>query len=557
MPGYTPNSSIPYPTGSEPIRGNLTDNIRTDMEQLALAADAADVLARAGALEDAKTEFQPRFAFTEELAAVPGSRLVNAVLDPIPIDAPSNYIGGNVAFQQASGTPYGWGRADCTVAAAVSVSPKTGGVGERAIPVTPGMPVAAHVQLRAMSTQKLSATLFIDGHKPVGDALGVGTVLLSSGQLDIEPDATVTFQIADVIPAGSDITHIVLRWSFRRFGQTYPTVGDYAFFRRTMLTAGADVENPPVADYFDGNSANSYWLDDDDKSQSVTAKPRDNDAGAGLAHAVLVGHWSYRMGGRFLVGKVTTISIRIDHGLANFNTKLRPILEAHGIPYTIALGADTWGLPENAGVTKEMVNSWALGGLCSIASHGWGNHLDTSSPALMRKYIVDSKAKLEADIPAAAPIDIYMPHGGSGSGNYGGFKPTDSPEKYYGTYAGQLALSTYPICTGQFSGTAYRVQDGTPRVGQAYFNMDTFDDVGVMVRVNTAITDGRGIQLMIHPSFIDTAGYITTAQLQSVFDQIATLRTAGTVSTMSVAKQYLADSTTLLFQLDTDGVPYF
>src|SRR5690606_32265514 len=104
-------------------------------------------------------------------------------------------------LQQASGTPYGWGRAICTVAAGVSVTPKTNGVSERAIPVTAGMPVAAHVQLRAMPGQKLSATLFVDGFTPVGDSLGSPTILLSSGQLDIEPGATVTLGIADVVPA--------------------------------------------------------------------------------------------------------------------------------------------------------------------------------------------------------------------------------------------------------------------------------------------------------------------------------------------------------------------
>ena len=41
MPSYTSTYSIPYPAPGDPIRGNVQDYIRTDIEDLAKATDAA------------------------------------------------------------------------------------------------------------------------------------------------------------------------------------------------------------------------------------------------------------------------------------------------------------------------------------------------------------------------------------------------------------------------------------------------------------------------------------------------------------------------------------
>ena len=484
--------------------------------------------------------------FMEGLAAEPGSRLENFVYDPLPADAPNSYFGGNVAIVQAPG----WGRSMATAAAGVTTTAylsKSGtATDRRRVAVQAGQPVAARIDLRAMNTQKMSATLSIIGWKTDGST----QTLFTSGQLDIEADATVTFQAAGVIPVSSGVAFAELRFTFRRYGETYPALNDYVFFRKALLVAGSNAPSAPPVSYFDGNSSGAYWASTPNVSRSIMLRPRSSGGSsmsAGAAHLALVDEWSHRMGGKLPIGKTTSISVRIDHGLNNFNAKLRPILDAHNIPYTIALGADSWGIGENNQVSPATVNGWAAAGNCDIAAHGWGNHLDTADETLLKKYIVEAKAKLEADLPAAAPVDIFMPPGAGGNGSWGGFLPSLTPDKYAGTYAGQLALSTYPICSGQFSGTAYRVQDGTPRIGQAYLNMDQFTDSQVLSRVNTAVAAGQGVQLMIHPNLIDSgAGYITTAQLSSLFSQLKTMHNAGTVRFMSVAQQYLADSTGLI-----------
>src|SRR5690606_35796559 len=157
-----------------------------------------------------------------------------------------------------------------------------------------------------------------------------------------------------------------------------------------------------------------------------------------------------------------------------------------------------------------------------------------------REYITESRKELEADLPAAT-VDGYMPPGAGGT-RYMGFGPSDTPQKFYETLAGQMILQTYAVTGGSMD--VYRVQDGTPRIGHGYFNMDTFNTAGVMWRVNNAISEGKGLQLMIHPSLIDTGG-ITTAQLHDVLDQIKALQDAGDVVVMSAYDQMLADSTSV------------
>lgn len=554
MPGYTPNSNIPYPLGNEPIRGTLADNIRVDLEELAQGADAADVVAVGMAVGQAAEAVAPRLAFAETLAAIPGSRKQNYVIDPSPLDPVNNYTGTNVSLSATPGTPQWWGRATATDAAVPSVSPKTGGLSGIGVEVAPGNPIAASMQLRPMPDTEMRATMIVRGYTASGGSLGAGTTILTTGQQDLPVGKVVDFAVSGTVPDG--YTHVVLSFTFRGVGETFPTIGDFCSFRRTMLTVGSDPGNPPSSKYFDGNSPNSYWLGEPGASQSVTATPRTEGSGGSSMHDVLVSDFTFRRGGIKPIGDITSVSFRIDHGLKNFNSKMRPKLDALGFKYVLALGSRDWGHSENAGITPATVNGWVTSGGAEVYAHG-PSHADTSDEEVLRDYIVNSKAELEADIPAAAPIDGFAHPGASGAGGYGGFTPAFAPSNF-DTFAGRLVLDTYAIATGHFPGSAYRVQDGVPRIGQSYYNMEAQTASAILYRVQNAITDGRGIQLMIHPSYIDQPGYITTAELASALDQIKTLQDEGKVVVMSAYDQYLADSTSRSpFRLDTDGVPYF
>jgi hypothetical protein len=480
-----------------------------------------------------------RIEAMEEVASEPGTRLENMVMDPKPATTIGTWNSGNITLIQAPG----YGRAIAAGGVGVSIFSKPSSEsGEGAMArVIPGENVAARLDIRAMPTQRMSATLSIRGFAWNGNAFSFVTTLATSGQLHIDPDAVLPFHASGVVPEDGSVTHYDLFFTFRRYAETYPSAGDFVYFRKAALYSGPNAIAP--AEYIDGDTGNAYWVGGRNASASIRLVPRtgggNTSAGtAALAHAVRLDDFTYRRGGVKKIGPKTSISFRIDHGLANFNSKMRPKLETLDFKYALALGSRDWGHSENAGITPAIVNAWIQDGLAEVWSHG-PSHADADTEAKLQDYIVNSKTELEAALPSAV-IDGFM-HPGAGGTGYMGFRPSDTPEKFFNTLAGQLILQTYAIGSGEMTGTAYRVQDGRPRVGQAYFNMDTFNAAGVMSRVSNAITDGRGIQLMIHPSLIDTGG-ITTADLHSVLDQIKALQDAGTVVVMSAYDQMLADS---------------
>ena len=479
----------------------------------------------------------------EEIAAEPGTRYENHVMDPFPKITSGTYIGANVTMQQATDQ---WGRAIYNGSTAALIVARGGyGSGEDSkAPLYPGQNVAARVNVRAPS-DRMSATLYIHGHRWNGTAFEDRTLLATSGQLHIEPGAInqVTFEAYGVNDPSSTLTHFELSFTFRNYGETYPRPGAFVYFRQVALYSGANAVAP--IPYIDGNTTGAFWVDKPNESASIKMDPRVVSGGSGgtsetkAAHAALLDRFTQDRGGVKQIGPKTSISFRIDHGLKNFDAKMRAKLEALGFPYALALGSRDWGAGENAGITPTIVNNWVVGGFAEIWSHSIG-HADADTPAKIRDYIVNSRKELEADIPAAK-VDGYMPPGAGGT-RYMGFGPSDTPQKFFDTLAGRVILETYAVTGGNMA--TYRVQDGTPRIGHAYLNMDTFDTAGVMARVQNAINDGRGLQLMIHPSLIDTGG-ITTAQVHAVLDQIKALQDAGTVVVMSAYDQLLADSTSV------------
>lgn len=243
------------------------------------------------------------------------------------------------------------------------------------------------------------------------------------------------------------------------------------------------------------------------------------------------------------------VALRFDHGLANFNSKIRPLLEARNLPYCLALSSRHWGAAENAGVTAAMVNSW--NSLCEVWNHGAGNHQDASDIAGLTDMIVTGKTELQAQLPNKK-IWGFIPSGVGGT-NYGGFNGGNSPEAFYGTMAGQLILENHAVSAGAYPGTAYRPMDGEVRQGMSHAGLETRTVSSLQSLVNTAIADKTGLQLMTHPSRLDEAGYHTTAELTQMLDYIVAKRDAGEIVVLSPYEMMLADAHQEIIVKETAG----
>ena len=259
---------------------------------------------------------------------------------------------------------------------------------------------------------------------------------------------------------------------------------------------------------------------------------------AGLTNSIFVQDFSRRRGGRKKV-TTATLAFRFDHGLANFNTLVRPQMESRNFKYSLALCSGQWDRAENAGVTASMVNDWVTAGLAEIWNHSKDHGSGDGSEASWKAAILDGLNELRTQIPAAQ-IDGFAPPGSTGT-NFGGFVDGTTLEQFYNTDGGRYILSHHAVAAG-YLGTTSRWQDGMVRQGLGHYTIDTFTLAQAQTAIQSAETDKRALQFMLHPSRLDTTDYITTATFISILDYAKAEETAGRLKIVSPYEQLLTDA---------------
>jgi len=260
---------------------------------------------------------------------------------------------------------------------------------------------------------------------------------------------------------------------------------------------------------------------------------------AGLSNSVLVQDWSRRMGGRKKV-TTATVAFRFDHGLLNFDTKIRAELESRGFKYSLALCSGQWDRTENVGVTPAMVNSWVQAGKAEIWNHSVNHSSGDGTEAGWKSAILDGLNDLRAQLPAAQIDGFAIP--GSAGTNFGGLTDGLTLEQFHATPGGKFVLSHHAVASGYVADDT-RWQDGTPRQALGHYTLDARTLADVQALVASAQKDRRAIQFMLHPSRLDTAGYITTAEFLSILNYVQGEQNAGRLKVVSPYEQLLTDVT--------------
>lgn len=388
-----------------------------------------------------------------------------------------------------------------------------------------------------------------------------GTDLVRDGDNAITKNANATAAVltrlegGDVNPQSlsdnADLLSLSTGWYFCRLTATAatitnrpPGIGNAPFVVRMVRTSfghstityyGYSGSGNGIYENHTGNSTHTSWvgwrrLDNESVGSSGLA---------GVANALRVQEFRDAMGTVNTNGR-GAVALRFDHGLANFDTKIRPLLEARNIPYSLALSARNFNAGENAGVTAAMVNSWAL---AEVWNHGANQHQDQSSVSGLTDQIVKGKEELQAALPNKKIWGYAVP--GTGGTGQGGFNGGATVEEFYTTLAGDLILTNHAVSSGSFPGTARRVIDGRVRQGMAHFTIEAQTVSRIKLEVDNAISGRTGNQLMMHPSLLDTAGYLTTAQLTEVLDYIVSKRDADELMVLSPYQMLVADAQTL------------
>lgn len=264
-----------------------------------------------------------------------------------------------------------------------------------------------------------------------------------------------------------------------------------------------------------------------------------NNPYVGVATNVRVMDFTERRGGTKYTNGLGAVAVRYDHGLVNMKATVYPLMVARGIPFSLAINSRTWGNAENNGTTAADVQSWVDAGWCEIWNHG-ADHSDQTTLAGLTDQIVTALSELKAQFPTV-PIDGFIVPGVGGT-NYNGFNGGGTPEAFYKTDAGRLILENHAVSTGSFPGTIQRVLDGKLRQGQSHYSMEAATVASITAQIDSAVTNKTGLQLFLHPSLLDTPGYMTTAMLTTVLDYIKTKRDAGLLAVMSPSDLLIASS---------------
>lgn len=537
MPAFTPNSNIPYPLGGDPIRGSVQDNVRTDLEDLAKAADLADMASRAGAVVDAKDQLEPRIQFAERLAAEPGTWTMNHIIDPKPLDPATNYTPGRCTLTAAPG----WGRAICNANGATYFTPHAGSDAVVEAPAIPGGVVAVSVDIRAMTNQNMDANLTLAASTIQDGAKTNRTIVAETGMLTVlSTVGSRKFSIEYTLPAGTSFNHVEARVQFTRTGSTYPDVGDWVYWRNFLLAPAVDLSSTPSISYFDGDSTNSYWEGEPNASPSITATARGlggGGAGGGLQRSAIVDAGIKRRGGRIGTNGKAAIALRFDHHFAQFDSKVMPLLRANRLP---------WGQMTNIGNFGSGNNTLTVAQVAALCYTSGGElwnhsltHSDIPNPAVADREVTQGLADLKAAFPQLW-IDGWA---GPGQPDLMGMEGSDTPEKFYGTYPGQLVLRQHAFVRGYYPGI-YQPMSLPNLVGAPHTTIDTLDFAYVSGLIRGAQSSKAGLTLMLHPNYLDTPGYMTTAALTQILSFIAAERDAGELVVLSTTGILLADSST-------------
>ncbi|RZU61453.1 hypothetical protein [Zhihengliuella halotolerans] len=257
-------------------------------------------------------------------------------------------------------------------------------------------------------------------------------------------------------------------------------------------------------------------------------------------NAMLLQDFTRRRGPVHTNGKAA-VAYRFDHGLGNYRDFIKPMFDARGWKHSQALNSGQWSASEMGGVTPAIVDGWVQEGLLEIWHHGL-DHTDTGSEGGFMSRIVNSLDTLKSQIPSAT-IDGYCPPGVGGD-SYLGFNGGNSAEAFFNTEAGRLVLSHHAVSSGYISGTAYhRKLDGVIRHGLGHITADTLSAATLNNRLDTAIANGEGMQVMLHPSQLNLTDKITAAEFEAHLDYVQQKVDEGLVVVLSPYELVLADKT--------------
>ena len=268
-------------------------------------------------------------------------------------------------------------------------------------------------------------------------------------------------------------------------------------------------------------------------------RPKGDPLEPNARRAMLVDAARRRRGGTLGTAGLGAVAFRFDHGLGNFRDKVLPLLQKHGIPFSLALNPANLAHAENGAATWADVQGWCLANGGEAVNHSRTHSGDAETEGEIRAEVVTGLDDLQAALPKLA-VEGWAPPGLS-AGQWGGYGTAGTLEAHYGTYAGRLILAHHAFVEGYIP-HLHRDLDGGNDVGLGHWTADAQTVAATQGVIDGAVSTGGGTRIMVHPSLLDTTGYITTADLDAILGHAAAKRDAGLLELLTPSGLCLADA---------------
>lgn len=305
---------------------------------------------------------------------------------------------------------------------------------------------------------------------------------------------------------------------------------------RDVHNSTGNLQVQTYTDYLDGitwirsSSTSGAWS----SWQSVARNDPASTVTGDARRAVLVDS-AFRRRGAVGTGGLGAVALRFDHHLDPWQSKVLPLLEQYRLPWAqivnpgkVGSGDDTWGYANLAEA------AYRSGG--EVWHHGW-SHVDIASEFVANREITNSLTSLVAAMPGLWIDGWAMP--GTGGANMGLDGTSGS---YWSSLPGRMVLAQHALVRGSDPSAWHSLNGATGNlVGASHVTLDVATVSSAQGWVDTARDDKVGVTLMLHANYLDTAGYMTTAQLDQALAYIAAERDAGRLAVLTPSAILLAD----------------
>lgn len=251
--------------------------------------------------------------------------------------------------------------------------------------------------------------------------------------------------------------------------------------------------------------------------------------------AVVVDEGLRRRGRVIGTGGKPAIALRFDHHLAPFGVKVLPLLKKYRLP---------WGQMVNSGFMGTGNDGWTWSQLATeshnsggeVWNHSW-SHSDVATDAQAEREVTRGLTELKAGLPSLW-VDSFAP---PGQPSMMGFEGQDTASDFWSNSYGRRVLAQHAFTRGYFPAVHQQLA-GQQLIGQGHTTIDAQTRAWVFGFINGVISSGSGSTLMLHPTYLDQSGYLTTADLEAILSKIAAERDSGRLEVLGCAGILIADS---------------